>query len=117
MTGMLAAFLTGVGICLVLFGTIAGLAIADFPAAVAVTAGLGVTGVSLYLCDRWRFRRHGPWFPALTELWFLVVALRGENRAARPRWTRAELDALRAKASLAGLLDALPRAQRERRPR
>jgi hypothetical protein len=111
MTGMLAAFLTGIGITLVLFGTIAGLAIADFPAAVAVTAGLGISGLSLYLCDRWRFRRHGPWFPALSELGSRGCRLAHEARAERPRWTRAERDALRGRASLAGLLKALPRRE------
>jgi hypothetical protein len=94
-TGVLGACLTAIGVTLVLLGTVAGLAVADFPAAVAVTAGLGISGVSLYLCDRWRFRRHGPWFPALTGLWFRAVALRGEARAARPRWTRAEREFLR----------------------
>lgn len=66
MTGILSAVLTGIGITLVLFGTIAGLAIADFPAAVAVTTGLGLSSACLYACHRWRFRRHGPWFPSLT---------------------------------------------------
>lgn len=65
MTGLISAVLTGFGITLVLFGTVAGLAIADFPAAVAVTTGLGLSGACLYACHRWRSRRHGPWFPSL----------------------------------------------------
>lgn len=63
MTAAVSAVLTGIGITLLLSGTIAGLAIADFPAAVAVTTGLGLSGAFLYACHRWRFRRQEPWFP------------------------------------------------------
>lgn len=113
---IVSGILTGIGIGLVLFGTIAGLAIADAPAALALGAGFGLSGLllaGLYL-RRFRPGWRRPWFPSLTGLRYRVTAVFGESRAARPRWTKAELDD---KASLEQLLGGLPEARRERRLR
>lgn len=107
---IVSGILTGIGIGLVLFGTIAGLALG---------AGFGLSGLllaGLYL-RRFRPGWRRPWFPSLTGLRYRVTAVFGESRAARPRWTKAELAALDDKASLEQLLGGLPEARRERRLR
>jgi hypothetical protein len=53
--------------------------------------------------------------PPLRDRGRRAVTAWREWRAARPRWTDAEIAALRAKASLEDLLAATPRVQREAR--
>jgi hypothetical protein len=99
-----SSVLTAIGISLLLFGTIAGLAIADAPAAVAVTAGIGVSGACMYACCHWRFRRGEPWFPALAKWRYRAADRRAENRVVRRGWSDEELAALDDQASLEQLL-------------
>jgi hypothetical protein len=109
-TGIVSAVLTAFGVSLMVLAPIAALAIVDSAMAVAAGTGMGAAGLAgvswLYLRDRWRFRRQGPRFPALTRLRFRAVAMWGENRAARPCWTDEDREWLEANRT------ALPEARR-----
>lgn len=90
MTGLIAAVLTGAGIGLVAFGTLAALAVADTPAAVAVGAWFAVTALlgacAYFIREYWRFRRQFR-LPSLRHCWLRAVAVRSEKAIVRAAWT------------------------------